>query len=103
MNNKKLSEKYKRERVEKKQIALLMNAVQGMTEENAIQLVKQLNEMIDYLMDKKTPIGTRVEITKMLYFEAVLIPEKKMLLNGEEIVIEAHRNVKLKKYKHRKN
>lgn len=100
MNNKKLSEKYKRERVEKKQIALLM-AVEGMTEENAIQLVKQLNEMIDYLMDEKTPIGTKLEITKMLYFEAVMIQEKKMFLNGKEIVIEAHRDVKLKKYRHR--
>lgn len=101
MNNKKLSEEYKRERVEKKQIALLMNAVQGMTEENAIQLVKQLNEMIDYLMDEKTPIGTKVEVTKMLYFEAVMVPEKKMQLNGEEIIVPEHRDVKLKKYKHR--
>lgn len=99
MNNKKLSEKYKRERVEKKQIALLMNAVEGMTEENARNLAKQLNEMIDYLMD--APIGTKVEVTKMLYFEAVMVPEKKMFLNGEEIVIEAHKDVKLKKYKHR--
>lgn len=100
MNNNKLSEEYKRERVEKKQIALLMNAV-DITEENARNLAKQLNEMIKYLMDEKTPIGTRIEVTKILYFETVMIPERKMFLNGKEIVIEAHRDVKLKKYKHR--
>lgn len=100
MNNKKLSEKYKRERIEQKQIALLMNAV-DITEENARQLAKQLNSIIDYLMQEETLIGTKVEVTKMLYFEAVMVPEKKMFLNGEEIVIEAHRDVKLKKYKHR--
>lgn len=101
MNNNKLSEEYKRERVEKKQIALLMNAVEGMTEGNSRQLSKQLNSIIDYLMQEETPIGTKVEVTKMLYFEAVMVPEKKMFLNGKEIVIEAHRDVKLKKYKHR--
>lgn len=101
MNNKKLSEEYKRARAEKKQIALLMNAVEGMTEENARNLAKQLNSMIYYLMQEETPVGTKVEVTKMLYFEAVMVPEKKMQLNGEEIIVPEHRDVKLKKYKHR--
>lgn len=101
MNNNKLSEEYKRERVEKKQIALLMNAVEGMTEGNARQLSKQLNSIIDYLMQEETPIGTKVEVTKMLYFEAVMVPEKKMFLNGKEIIVPEHRDIKLRKYKHR--
>ena len=52
-------------------------------------------------MQEETPIGTKVEVTKMLYFGAVMVPEKKMFLNGKEIIVPEHRDIKLRKYKHR--